>query len=70
MDNTLNWQPIETAPTDGTVILVYAPAKDGLPHMFSFCAYHKDAGFCIDEIREPSHWLPLIAPLQHTVTLE
>ena len=23
----------------------------------SMCAYHRDAGFCIDELREPTHWI-------------
>ena len=53
------WQPIETAPKDGSLILVYAPAADGLSAMQSTCSYHPDAGFCIDEIRDPIHWMPL-----------
>jgi hypothetical protein len=56
-DALRTWHPIETAPRDGTLILVYAPSKHGLPAMFSMCAWHPDAGFCIDELREPSHWM-------------
>lgn len=53
------WQPIETAPRDGTEIVVYAPAREGLNSMASKCAWHPDAGFCIDELRHPTHWIPL-----------
>lgn len=49
-------QPIETAPRDRPII-VYAPARDGLPEMASMCQWHPDAGFCIDEMREPTHWM-------------
>ena len=52
------WMPMETAPKDGTEIIVYCPPAHGLPHMVSFCAWHEDAGFCVDELREPSLWIP------------
>jgi hypothetical protein len=55
------WRPISEAPTDGTLILVYAPAREGLSAMQSVCAYHPDAGFCIDELREPTHFMELPA---------
>lgn len=53
------WSPIESAPKDGTEIIVYCPPAHGLPHMASVCAYHEDAGFCVDELREPTLWIPL-----------
>ena len=53
------WQPITTAPTDGTWIEVYAPGRAGLPPLTCPCAYHPDAGFCVDEIREPAWWRPI-----------
>jgi hypothetical protein len=56
------WQPIKTAPTDGSLFLVWAPEYVGLPSIYSLCAYHPDAGFCIDELREPTHWMPLPEP--------
>jgi len=46
-------------PKDGTEFLVWAPSVHGLPSMFSVCAWHEDAGFCIDELREATHWRPL-----------
>lgn len=59
MDDQSGWMPIETAPRDGNEIIVYCPPAHGLPHMASVCAYHEDAGFCVDELREPSLWIPL-----------
>lgn len=57
------WRPIETAPTDGTLILVFAPGGEfDLPDLQSVCAYHQDGGFCIDEMRHPTHWMPLPPP--------
>ena len=56
------WQPIETAPKDGTVFLAWAPGREGLPPMFSLCAWHPDGGFCIDELREATNWMPLPEP--------
>lgn len=61
------WQPIDTAPKDGTEIVVFAPGnRDGfpepLPDIVSLCAWHGDAGFCVDELRQPTHWMPLPAP--------
>ena len=59
-----DWKPIETAPKDGTEIIVYCPPAHGLRHMSSVCAYHEDAGFCVDELREPTIWMPLPDPPQ------
>ena len=53
------WLPIDAAPKDGTEIIVYCPPAHGLNHMASVCAYHEDAGFCVDELREPTLWIPL-----------
>lgn len=55
------WQPIETAPKDGSLIFVYAPGREGLLWLMCPCAYHPDAGFCVDELREPTHWRPIPA---------
>lgn len=53
------WRPIETAPTDGTVVRVFAAERQGLPAFQCTAAYHEDAGWCVDELREVTHWMPL-----------
>ena len=53
------WRPIETAPKDGTVVLVFAEERQGLPAFQCTAAHHKDAGWCVDELREVTHWMPL-----------
>lgn len=57
------WRPIESAPKDGSEFVVYCPSAYGLKHMASLCAWHDAAGFCVDELREPTHWQPLPPPL-------
>ena len=57
------WWPIETAPKDGTVVWVYVAARkngvpEELPAFQCACAYHPDAGWCADELREVTHWMP------------
>lgn len=56
------WRPIETAPRDGTVVIVHAAERDGLPAFQTVCAWHPDAGWCVCELREVTHWQPLPAP--------
>lgn len=58
----MEWRDIETAPQDGTLVLIYAPGRDGLPALICPCAWHEDAGFCVDELRSPTHWMPLPEP--------
>lgn len=65
----MTWRPISTAPTDGTLVLVYAPPADPakwgdiLPDpTVALARYHPDAGWCICEIREVTHWQPFEAP--------
>ena len=53
-----------SAPKDGTLFLCWAPGREGLPAMYSLCAWHEDAGFCVDELREPAMWWPLPSPFE------
>lgn len=52
---TEEWAPISTAPKDRE-IQVFCPEKEGLLPMVSRCKWHPDAGFCVDELREPTLW--------------
>ena len=65
------WQPIETAPKDGSEVLVYAalnpPEKwseqvRDLPPYIGRGAYHEDAGWCVCTMREALYWMPLPTP--------
>jgi hypothetical protein len=51
-------RPIADAPTDGTVYYVYAAPAHGLPGFWTTCGYHPDAGWCVDEFREVTHFIP------------
>jgi hypothetical protein len=53
------WRPIETAPKNGVAVLCYAPADHGLPSLQAVVTWHQDAGWCVDELREVTHWMPL-----------
>ena len=50
------WTHMDEAPTDGTLIEVFVPSKHGLDGFICDCAYHPDAGFTVDELREPTAW--------------
>lgn len=52
------WKPIETAPKDRE-ILVYAPPYQELRCLKQVIAHHDSAGYCIDELRYPTHWQEL-----------
>ena len=54
--NAHGWQPIATAPHDRPIV-VYAPPREGLPEFAGMCEWHPDAGFCVCELREVTHWM-------------
>lgn len=67
------WQPIETAPKDGTPVLVYAMIVNpsywhecmrDLPPFMTVARWHNDAGWAVCEVREATHWMPLPEPPQ------
>lgn len=62
------WRPIETAPRD-RVIEVYAPAREGFDPLVSICKWHPGAGFCIDEIRNATHWREHVPPAPEGETI-
>lgn len=49
------WLPIKDAHKDKD-ILVYAPAYQDLRPLKQVCRWHESAGFCIDELRAPTHY--------------
>lgn len=60
------WRPIETAPKDTEIWCYWQPvAKSGRPAMGtavrSFGMWHRP-GSTIEELRVPSHWMPLPSP--------
>jgi hypothetical protein len=54
----MSWQPIETAPRDGTVILVYAPG------LFQTAAWVDGywTTACENWLDDVTHWMPLPEP--------
>lgn len=60
------WDDIENAPTDGTAVLVWAPGVEDLPPLFSVASYDEFAGWCIDELRVPTHYRRLPEPPANT----
>jgi hypothetical protein len=66
----MNWQPIETAPKDGRIILGWQGNKGrwqgrGIHEVRWSNDGYIDGWFCIydeDEQTNPSHWMPLPEP--------
>lgn len=50
------WKPIETAPTDGTLVFVSAAPYHDLDGFVTVARYYPDAGWCVDELREVTRW--------------
>ena len=61
----MDWQPIETAPRNGEVVLVYAPNwRGGLIYAASEQYGYWTSNACVDDHfwEEPTHWMPLPDP--------
>lgn len=56
------WQPIETAPKHGTLILLYEPRPD--THAYEIGFYDCGCWFGSDHMYTvyPTHWMPLPDP--------
>jgi hypothetical protein len=66
----MNWQPIDTAPTDGTTVLGYChvPSFSKMPHVIGAMSWqlrakcwwgNNGSGIVLSA---PTHWMPLPAP--------
>lgn len=75
METIMTWQPIETAPKDGTRILAYdiKDAEDTQPQIALWLAHAEEPGWYIsldhqamngDLWNPPTHWMPLPEPPQ------
>jgi hypothetical protein len=66
---TMEWQPIETAPRDGTFILVYEPSeKPKWSVMVDFYIDAPEADKCCGWLGNPTHWMPLPDPPKQRLT--
>ena len=57
------WQPIETAPKDKTLVLVYRPNSR---EQIAIRVVRDWCGRACCPIAEPTHWMPLPAPPETT----
>jgi hypothetical protein len=63
-DELVGWQPIETAPKDGTKIIVYRPKADTgyIPHVgMDYWMKTSYGSYCWGKSRidtKPTHWMP------------
>ncbi len=71
----MEWQPIETAPRDGTNILVWWPSEMHCPVTahYSTGKWTNEPGFAWkftgwgqEKKTEPTHWMPLPEPPKDT----
>ena len=60
----MEWQPIETAPKDGTPVLLWALLdwKDDLVPVCGWYAQSSRKWLCHAAWLNPTHWMPLPAP--------
>lgn len=64
---SISWQPIETAPKDGSIILLWPPIYDGTvcsgrwvqPYRRQPCWSRFGGSRACDRATPPTHWAPL-----------
>lgn len=68
-NKTIPWQPIETAPLDETVVLLYSPNRSTEPeyignYTVGYWSIHYDHWLDVEtvELHEPTHWAPVEPP--------
>jgi hypothetical protein len=61
---TMQWQPIETAPKDGTCVLLFYPdlmIRSVVVGWYGSEGWVSDGFWVLDKLK-PSHWMPLPDP--------
>ena len=58
------WKPIETAPKDGTIVLLYEPREPIDSHTIEVGAFNCEDWYCLmfTYTIYPTHWMPLPEP--------
>ncbi len=68
VDGDAGWRPIETAPRDGTHILVFGPSNSKNKTYMDVCAWPNNwdgmwpVAYMAYAAGEPTHWMPLPSP--------
>ena len=62
MNSQCDWQPIDTAPSDGTAVLLYHPSWDMLHVGVHYLETGKWQQPCGDLMPTPTHWMVLPPP--------
>lgn len=57
-----DWQPIETAPKDGTLVLTIGHPDTRIPSIFNFKGKSWGPEIFLDGGYYPTHWMPLPKP--------
>ena len=61
-----DWRPMETAPKDGTPVLIYFPRIGSQRRGQAVAYYHRVSGSWVTHPgmynRSPTHWMPLPDP--------
>lgn len=60
----MNWQPIETAPRDGTYILLWFNGEPYPFHAGYYCDFDKMWVHYGSSISEPNYWCEVTPPVQ------
>jgi hypothetical protein len=67
MERETRWQPIETAPMDGSWLLICGPMIRPVQAHWNDAAGQWQRYNCLDIGLEPSHWQPLPSPVSKAI---
>jgi Protein of unknown function (DUF551) len=63
VEGSEKWQPIETAPRDGTMVLVFRAPETGYEKRVYGVDYTKGGEWWLSRTQmQPTHWMPLPPP--------